>query len=350
MNSGFWILAAFLIAAAVAVLVLPVIMQQRHSGAKKGRMTIAVLLVSVPVLSVTMYQQFTTGWPEKSVSQHQSPGQEAGSMEEMISQLEQRLATSPNDAQGWIMLGRSWTFVEQFQKAVTAYARANELSQGRDPDILVAYAESLVLADREHMGDAVRGLLHQALSIAPLHAKGLWYAGQVEWEEGNFAGAADFWERLLPLAPDSEVREVLSRQITEARSRSGAAPVAAPVPDTPVTVVADGVALRITVAPEVSDRYAATTPVFIIARDSDAGPPLAVVRKQASELPISINLTDQNVMVPGRKISDKESLKLVARIALSGSPAATAGDLYGEAVWARGQNGQTAIHIDSTVP
>ena len=78
--------------------------------------------------------------------------------------------------------------------------------------------------------------------------------------------------------------------------------------------------------------------------------PLAVVRKQASELPLSINLTDQNVMVPGRKISDKDSLKLVARIALSGSPAATTGDLYSEAVWARGQNGQTAIHIDSTVP
>ncbi len=348
MNSGFWILAGFLIVGAVAFLVVPVIVQQRHRGAKTGRITIAVLGLAVPVLSVTMYVQFTTGWPGADVLEHASTGQPAGSMQDMIARLEERLATNPNDLQGWIMLGRSWVFAEQFQKAVAAYARANELSRARDPDVLVAYAESLALADRQHMGGIVRGLLHQALSLAPQHAKGLWYAGQVEWEEGNYAAAADFWDRLLPLAPDDELRQVLTRQIAEARSRSGAEPPAtAKVPD---TAAADGVAVQITVAPEISNRYAATTPVFIIARDSDTGPPLAVVRKQASELPLSINLTDQNVMVPGRKISDKDSLKLVARIALSGSPAATTGDLYGEAVWARGQNGQTAIHIDSTVP
>ena len=348
MNSGFWILAGFLIAAAVAILVVPVIMQQKHSGAKTGRMTIAVLVLAVPVFGVTMYLQFTTGWPRADVAEHASADQEAGSMDEMIVQLEDRLATNPNDLQGWIMLGRSWVFVEQYQNAVTAYARANELSQSRDPDVLIAYAESLVLADRQHMGGAVRGLLHQALSISPQHAKGLWLAGQVEWEEGNYAAAADFWERLMPLAPDDDVREVLSRQLAEARARSGTESLAAS--ETPASVVADGVTLQVTVAPEISNRYAATTPVFIIARDTDVGPPLAVVRKQASELPMSINLTDQNVMVPGRKISDKDSLKLVARISLSGSPTAKPGDLYGEAVWARGQNARTAIHIDSTVP
>ena len=144
MNSGFWILAGFLIAAAVAILVVPVIVQQKHSGAKTGRMTIAVLVLAVPVFGVTMYLQFTTGWPRADVAEHASADQEAGSMDAMIVQLEDRLATNPNDLQGWIMLGRSWVFVEQFQNAVTAYARANELSQGRDPDVLGRDGKRLV--------------------------------------------------------------------------------------------------------------------------------------------------------------------------------------------------------------
>jgi cytochrome c-type biogenesis protein CcmH len=70
------------------------------------------------------------------------------------------------------------------------------------------------------------------------------------------------------------------------------------------------------------------TPVFVLARDG-AGPPVAVVRRSVADLPFTVTLTDANAMLPSRRLSNFDSVEVVARVALGGSPTVQSGDIFG---------------------
>ena len=91
--------------------------------------------------------------------------------------------------------------------------------------------------------------------------------------------------------------------------------------------------------------------VFVIARDAGRpGPPLAVKRLTAGDLPVRIELTDADAMLPGRGFKGVEALELVARVALGGSAAAVAGDME-SATWVGSPSGDpVSLHIDRRLP
>ena len=84
----------------------------------------------------------------------------------------------------------------------------------------------------------------------------------------------------------------------------------------------------------------------------NGGPPLAVIRRQASDLPLTLAISDADIMLPGKTLASLASAKLVARIANGGDPIARPGDIYGEAQWVRtGASGSpVSILIDQVVP
>ena len=93
-------------------------------------------------------------------------------------------------------------------------------------------------------------------------------------------------------------------------------------------------------------------PLFVFVRDAQkGGPPLAVIRRQAGDLPITLQISDADIMLPGRTLASLEEATLVARIANGGDPIAKPGDVYGEARWQRkaGGAGPVAIVIDRVV-
>jgi cytochrome c-type biogenesis protein CcmH len=57
--------------------------------------------------------------------------------------------------------------------------------------------------------------------------------------------------------------------------------------------------------------------------------PLAIVRKQVSDLPLSVSLTDSLAMTPTMKLSNFSTVKLLARISKSGNAMKQPGDLIG---------------------
>lgn len=93
------------------------------------------------------------------------------------------------------------------------------------------------------------------------------------------------------------------------------------------------------------------TPIFVIARRPDVpGPPVAVRRLAAGDLPARITLTDADAMLPGTSLSDLGALEVVARASLGGSPTSTAGDI--ESAVVRTQLGAEAVvlQIEHVVP
>jgi cytochrome c-type biogenesis protein CcmH len=70
-----------------------------------------------------------------------------------------------------------------------------------------------------------------------------------------------------------------------------------------------------------------TDTVFVFARAPDGGPPLAVKRFKASELPAQFRLDDSDAMVPGRNLSGTSQVQLVARLSASGNAIRQPGDI-----------------------
>ena len=112
-------------------------------------------------------------------------------------------------------------------------------------------------------------------------------------------------------------------------AESAVAPVNQKSTQTTATVNAD-LTVDVSLASELKNKVKPSDTVFIYAQ-AVSGPkmPLAIVRKQVSELPVSVTLNDTMAMTPAMKLSSFPQVKLLARISASGNAMPQAGDLIG---------------------
>ena len=88
-----------------------------------------------------------------------------------------------------------------------------------------------------------------------------------------------------------------------------------------------GFEVEVDIAPEIRESFPPSTLVFILARAPGARMPLAVVRRQLGELPVTVVLDDSTAMNPARRLSTAPAVEIVARTAIGGSTARSDDDL-----------------------
>ena len=196
----------------------------RASG--RTRLAAGAVVVAALAGGVALY-----GWlgrPELGDPQlvARMPTPEAGpvSVEAMVARLEARLRERPEDARGWMMLGRSYRVLGRAAEAARAYGEALKRIDGPSADLLVAYAEARILAGEGEVDAEAAQALTRALAQDPDHALGLWLDGLGAFQRGDYARAVARWERVLATggAADPKVESMLREQIAEARRRLGA--------------------------------------------------------------------------------------------------------------------------------
>ncbi|MGH8754720.1 MAG: c-type cytochrome biogenesis protein CcmI [Burkholderiales bacterium] len=301
----------------------PVKRQKWHGAA-------IALALAIPICAVGLY--FIVGNPQALVPANAdtSHGLNAQQMQAMVDRLAERLKANPDDGQGWVMLGRSYGVLGRFDDAASAYANAVERLPG-NADVLAGYADVLGMTQGGRLQGKPETIIERALKVDPDNPKALALAGTAAFEKKDYRAAVDYWEHLLRLAPqDSEFARSVSASIAEARAldnRTSGRP-AALVPSTAQS--AKGVSGVVKLAPELAEKVAPTDTVFIFARAAK-GPrmPLAIMRKQVSELPAAFKLDDSMAMAPDRKLSDFPRLVVGARISKSSNAAPQPGDLQG---------------------
>ncbi|HXG27691.1 MAG TPA: c-type cytochrome biogenesis protein CcmI, partial [Nevskiales bacterium] len=114
-----------------------------------------------------------------------------------------------------------------------------------------------------------------------------------------------------------------------------------------------GIPIRVELDPRLAARVSADMPLFVYARAAgvQGGPPLAVTRRRAGELPLELVLDDSHSMLPERKLSSARRWTLTARIARQGSAETRSGDLLAEQAVTREQLREPVrLTIDRTVP
>ena len=354
-----------MVLAALLWMVLPLLRAAKTADAdpssyrKERRISGAVVAVLVPVLAVAMYAGLSNwDWQATHMEQMQ-----AANMDEAVGKLEAKLAENPKNLEGWMMLGRSYTAMSRYARAADAFQQAYDLSQGQDVEAVVGLGEALALTDEASLTGRAGKLFEAALIMAPTHPKALWYGGIASLREGDLRKGRDRFQLLMAQNPPDEFRNVLAAQIADLNQQLGeggqgaaeAAPPAAAAEKAPAPAAAGGshsIQVAVSIAPELQQQLSGAVPLFILARDPGAGgPPLAVQRHRSSDLPLKVELSERDAMIPARTLATVSKVLVVARISRSGAPQQQSGDLYGEAEYEFGKNsGPLSIIIDRTVP
>jgi cytochrome c-type biogenesis protein CcmH len=271
-------------------------------------------------------------------------------VEGMLTQLAERLEREPDNVEGWVLLGRSYSAMGRFPEASTALRRAVEL-QADDPSLLADYADVLAMANGQSLeGEAMRAI-EKALAIDPDHPKALALAGTAAYEHGDFRGAVERWERLLKtVPPESEGARSIQASIDEARARAG--PQAPPASKPPA---AGGEVARVagvvTLAPTLAGKAAADDTLFVYARAAEGPPmPLAIQKFKVKDLPAKFALDDSMSMAPGMTLSRFPRVVVMARVSKSGQAAPQSGDLEGSVGPVQAGGTDLAVVIDKIRP
>jgi cytochrome c-type biogenesis protein CcmH len=296
---------------------------------RRTRAAALALGLAVPICALAIYA--AVGNPRALLPQGAEEGSPHGlsaqQFEAMVSRLAVRLKENPEDAEGWMMLGRSYAVLGRFGQASEAYAKA-VARMPRDAQLLADYADALAMAQGSTLRGEPEKIVARALAIDPDNVKALLLAGTAAFNRNDHAAAIRHWERVLGLLPaESDMIQRVQASIAEARSLAGSPTGKAQVAQAQGGSRVSGV---VRLAPELAGKVAPGDTVFIFARAAE-GPrmPLAILRKRGSDLPAEFTLDDTMAMAPQMKLSAFPSVVIGARVSKSANANPQPGDLQG---------------------
>ncbi len=322
-----------------------------------GRWLPLLLVPVIPLVAILLYQQLGAGvvYEEPPQAQNSKGMPTQHDINVMLEKLVERLREDPNHPDGWMLLGRSYTSLHRYNDAVAAYEQARKYG-GDSPELLIDYADTLITANGGEFSDKVGNMLKQAMAKQPGNPKGLWLMGHWYYHHGDYRKALKNWEQVAGMVqPGSENDKVLRQQIQLVRAKLGEA--APPEPARAVSTTGAGtgkasIQVKVSLDPALSSKASPDDTVFIFAR-AVSGPrmPLAIVRKQVRDLPVTVTLDDSLAMSPAMVLSRFPSVAIGARVSKTGQAMPSAGDLQGmqSPVSTRDPGKTVKVVIDSAV-
>jgi len=301
------------------------------SAKSQGRWVVYLLVLGIPLLGGSLYLSLGN---YQAISHSAEMAMDPDTLKlaeinKMVEGLAEKMKNNPDDAQGWLMLGRSYKFQQQYSKAVDAFANAYRLL-GDQAEVMLLYADAIAYANDKNLAGKPTELVFKALALEPDNLTALWLGGMAKAQQGDPVTAIKLWKKLAALLPpgsdsQKEIQDLLAKIESES-------PQAMTQPEAAQQANAPGIAIdvQISLAPDLQKSASPGDTVFIYAQ-ALSGPkmPLAIVRKQVSDLPLTVSLNDTMAMMPNMRLSNFSNVKLLARISKSGNAISQPGDLIG---------------------
>lgn len=307
----------FLLIAATAVLVALAFVTVPLMGSRH-RILLAGLIVLLPTATLALYALIgTPGGVEPDTGQ-------TGQIRTAVTDLARRAMAEPDDAERWARLGLAYKSLEEFGSAEHAFRRALYIDDSA-AFLKAELAETLLYASGERqLPPEARRLLEEA--AAGQNQKALWLLGLDAFQQERFDAAERRFESLLEiLPPQSEVRGTVGRYLAAARAEESVLPRNTAPADAP----AKELEVRVSIADTLAAELSGSETVFVAVRRAAGGPPLAVRRLQAAELPATMTISDADAMIEGSGLSSAQSVQVLARVSFSGQATPEEGDFEG---------------------
>ena len=195
-------------------------MKRRHLFGAAVLVVSAVALLGGVLAGNPMAGSATPTKPEV-VANRLLDGFAAGDTEAYVSQLERRVESNPQDAEGLTLLGLAYQQRVRETGDPTYYPRSEEALDRAlrlVPDNDLAFTGLAALAASRHRFTDARRLARRALSLNPYSAPALGILGDAEVETGDYDGAFSTFDKMAALKPTvasyariSYARELLGR-------------------------------------------------------------------------------------------------------------------------------------------
>jgi cytochrome c-type biogenesis protein CcmI len=296
---------------------------------------IAVLVPSVVltvVLSYGLYYQFGASqevvrWQEvsanlpelsKKLMSSSSEPLSDQEMEDLTLALRTRLHYQPEDSTGWLLLGRIALANRDVTTAIDSMEKSYNL-EPQDPDIMLGYAQALMLSQEELDQNTARSLLGQLVQQDRVDMRVFSLLAFDAFERQDYPAAIKYWGVMQQMiGPEDSRYEMLSRSIDSARKQMGEAVS----PD-------KSVAVTISLAPEA--QVDPNGVLIVSVHRADGSPmPVAAARYPLASFPRTVVLDDGNAMMQGSKLSSLDKLLVRVRVDSDGNVATRDHDWHGE--------------------
>ncbi len=239
-----------------------------------------------------------------------------------------RLRQAPDDAQGWMYLGRLQMSLGQDAQALQAIQRALSIDpQNRQNRI--TYAQALMVSgDEGQLREAQRQLL-LLLRANPQNDNLALMMAVASAQLGDAGNTRSYFNQVKDKLPaDSDMAMRLSSRLQELEQRASAVPTGS----TQETSSETGFTLTIAPADSLSAQLPEEGYLIVFAQDalSDNRMPAAVVKIPLQSFPVTVTLTGDNAMMPGYSLTQLQSARLTARISVDEDVAPAPGELQGQ--------------------
>lgn len=297
--------------------------------------TAVVLAVALPLGSMGLYMW--VGQPEAlNPMAAKTPDQvDPKDLAKMAQTLAEKLQAKPDNLQGWVMLGRTYRALENFDAALKAYDSALKLSA--DDDLKLERIEIIAMQRQGQFEGEPWNVIREVLQRDPQHFGALLTAGSASYAEGKFADALKYWEQARkPLDANNPDLEGLENAIAAVRDRLGMPPakssLTASSTSSSTSVATSGLNVtgQVNLSATLKSKASPNDVVFIYATPANGNRmPLAIFKTTVSQLPLNFTLDDSSAMTPDRKLSAAGEVMVKVRVSKSGNAMPQSGDLSG---------------------
>lgn len=284
---------------------------------------------------VEQWQQVNANLPALS-KKLMSPNGEAltdDEMEDLTLALRTRLHYQPDDATGWLLLGRIALANRDIETAIGSMKKAYRL-EPKDADVKLGYAQALMLSQDEIDQNQARSILTGLVQQDYVDLRVFSLLAFDAFERQDYPAAIKYWSLMQKMiGPQDSRYEMLARSIESAQGKMQQ-------PDT------DGVSVPVTIALDSSVTLPQNAVLIVSVHSADGAPmPVAAARYPLSQFPLKVTLDNRNSMVQGRQLSDLAQFIVRVRVDSDGNVSTKTGDWFGEsAVVEMGQPVEVVIN------
>ncbi|GAB3520488.1 c-type cytochrome biogenesis protein CcmI [Photobacterium alginatilyticum] len=273
---------------------------------------------------VESWQQTVAQLPELSKRLMDEQGAEPLSdaeMNDLTLALRTRLHDNPDDATGWLLLGRIGMANRDADTAQGAMKRAYALEPG-NPEIQLSYAQTLMLIGDPAKSDYARQLLRNVIKQDHTNIRAMSLLAFDSFERGDYPQAVSYWTMMKRMIGEDDPRaKMLDRSIERAQAQITQASEQAANPKT--------VSVKVELDPSVT--LPSQGIVIVSVHSADGAPmPVAARRMPLSQFPLTLTLSDSDSMIPERLMSSLPTMIVKARIDTDGNVMTKKGDWYGQ--------------------
>ena len=288
----------------------------------RGWLVIGLIAVSLPAVSVTLYQRwgFIDDVQVMGLFQESLAAQgDVAAASALVTELGELVKNGSENPWVWYFLGENFATIGRFNEAEISYRQAAERLSGQPEEALVLGRAALALYIKSEFRftPELNALIEQAQAINPNEIAVIQLLAADAQNRGDYAAAIANWRILIQLDPNSPEAQALRGEIANAqrllREESGE------------EIVGPEIEVRLALAEGVSLDPNLRVFVAVRSAEREGMPPLAAVGLSVADLPATISL-DNSSQVGPFNISSADLVRVSALVSLNGTANPSRGD------------------------